>query len=86
MEPLQQKLTEIIERRLDRGQADLERLPGGRIAGHVISPEFDDTDFLARRDKLNAILEEELSPDELREISILLNYTPEEWNIPLEAD
>ena len=82
MEAIEQRVSEVIRRRLD-GDVDLEVAPDGYVIGHVISGQFDDTDYEQRRRLLWSILREELGPDELERISTLLTYTPEEWNVTL---
>ena len=84
MASLEEKLSQALTRRLRDGQVDLERLPNGRVVGHVVSSEFDGLSYDDRRKRLWQIIDEELTAEEARQVSTLLTYTPEEWNIPLQ--
>lgn len=82
MDPLEEKVVQVVRSRL-AGDADLEKLPDGRFIGHVISPRFDDIDYEQRRNLLWSVLKADLAPQEYPQVSMLLTYTPEEWNVTL---
>ena len=89
MEALAVKLGRVIESALSSGRAELETLGNGHVCGHVISSEFKDLDYEARRDRLRQVIEQaranqQLSEAEILRISTLLTYTPEEWSVSLE--
>lgn len=77
-----EKLETIIQRDL-QGSADLELLPNGRVAGHVISPVFEGLDYEARSGRIRAVLKVNMTPQEQLEVSTLLTYTPDEWKVIL---
>jgi acid stress-induced BolA-like protein IbaG/YrbA len=85
MGALEKKVKRIIEGGLEQGVADLETLSDGYIVGHVISPEFEDVAYAKRRRMVWKLLEESLSPKELRQISVMLTYTPNEWGVELDV-
>lgn len=87
MEALQEKLTRIIEEDL-RGTAELETLSNGRVTGDVICRQFEGKDYADRRaiirDAINGRIDcGYLTPDEAANVSTLLTYTPDEWDVIL---
>lgn len=85
-EGLQDKLSKLIERRLENGMADLETLPNGHVSGHVISSEFEEKNYEQRRARIRQMLNEavaggELDRAEVLHVSTLLTYTPAEWAV-----
>jgi len=79
----------VIESGLSAGRAELETLANGHVCGHVISSEFENLDYEARRDRLRLVIERagaarKLLEAEILRISTLLTYTPEEWSVSLE--
>lgn len=83
MDSLAEKVTDIIQRRLRDGVADLETTEDGRLLGHIISASFEDMEFSDRRVMLSRIFDEELSQEERDRMQLFLTYTPEEWNVTL---
>ncbi len=83
MDPLVEKLNKVVTTELDGETSGLEVFPGGRIAGHVISPRFDGLEFEDRRALLRQVLESNFSRDELPRLSLLLTYSPQEWHLTL---
>ncbi len=87
---LQEKVKSILVGTLG-GEARLDTLPNGRICGHVISPKFLDLDYPDRRRLMRDALDEavrkaQIAPQEVELISMLLTYTPEEWDVDLTED
>jgi acid stress-induced BolA-like protein IbaG/YrbA len=79
-------LTDLIEEHLSDGQAELEILPNGKVAGHVISSDFDDLSYETRLRNLKQLVDEHLSDDELACVSTLLTFTPEEWRFTVQNE
>jgi acid stress-induced BolA-like protein IbaG/YrbA len=86
MESVKDKLRRVIVENLREASADLETLPNGRIVGHIISSDFDGLSYAERRERLWRVIDEEMNREEVEQLSTLLTYTPEEWNIPLQSD
>lgn len=89
MATLEAKLTKIIRSKLADGDADLETDSDGFVGGHVISSEFDGKEYAERRQRVrqvfnDSVREGHLTEAELKKVSLLLTYTPEEWNVDLE--
>src|SRR6059036_1246242 len=76
---LEDKVADIIRRKLRKADADLEVLPDGEVCGHVIAGEFKGRTYQARWHRLRDILQGELRPSEAIRMGTLLTYTPEEW-------
>jgi len=80
------ELESILGRGLKDGRTILEDLPNGHVGGYVITPEFDQLDFEARRKRIRTLLEKavsegKLDKSQLLQVSTLLAYTPEEWSV-----
>lgn len=84
MAALQQKIELIVKENLAGGEVHLETLPNGHVCGDVISSAFEDKDYESRLAQLNKVLKDNLSSEELVNVSTLLTYTPVEWNVKLE--
>lgn len=79
------KLKEILTRRL-RLKRPQFRLEGkDRISGSVISSTFAGSGDSQRQKMIWDALDEELGAASVREVGMLLAYTPDEWNLPLEG-
>ena len=83
MDTLKERIEKLIAASLREGRADLETLPNGRIVGHIIARDFEDRSFEDRRRMLWGVLNSHLTAHEKMQVSTLLTYTPEEWDIPL---
>lgn len=59
-------------------QVHLESTDSGKIGGHIISAHFTGKSQLERQNLLWEGLEQQLEPDELKQIVALLTVTPEE--------
>ena len=80
-----EKLKEILTRRL-RLKAAVFNLEGrARISGSIISQSFAGKGDSERQKLLWDALDEELGADSTKEVGMLLAYTPDEWELPLEG-
>ena len=71
--------------KLDDPQFELESV-GGRISGSVISASFRGTGDYERQKMIWDALEGAIGGARaVREVGMLLAYTPEEWNVDLEG-
>jgi len=83
---LKDRIDQIIQKGLKDGRTDLEVLPNGHVCGHVVSSEFERLDFEERRKRIRVLLGEavdagHLLDSDLKRVSTLLTYTPDEWSI-----
>ena len=53
---------------------------GNMIIGSVISPSFQGMDDYQRQRAIRSALREELSSESLRQVGMILAYTPQEWD------
>ena len=77
---------QVLSRRLKlkRPSFKLERM-GRRINGRVIDSAFRRMDDLKRQNKIMDALEAEFGPSAIQLVGMILAYTPEEWDLPLEG-
>lgn len=75
------KVQQALTRRLKLKQPRfrLERW-GDRVNGHVISETFKRMDDLRRQRSIWSALEAEFGPSAMRQVGMILAYTPEEWD------
>jgi acid stress-induced BolA-like protein IbaG/YrbA len=79
------KLKEILIRRL-RLKNPHFRLEGrGRVSGSIVSATFAGKGDSDRQKMIWDALEEELGAAAVKEVGMLLAYTPKEWDLPLEG-
>jgi acid stress-induced BolA-like protein IbaG/YrbA len=79
------KLKEILIRRL-RLKDPHFRLEGrGRVSGSVVSATFVGKGDSDRQRMIWDALDEELGAVSVKEVGMLLAYTPDEWDLPLEG-
>lgn len=78
MENLKEIVDKIINAEFGENAAELEVLESGRVAGFVVSGKFDEKTDKERQDMIWDILEKELQPPELLNVSFLITLTPEE--------
>src|SRR4051794_38515350 len=79
------KLKEVLTRRL-RLKDPYFRLEGrGRVSGSVVSATFAGKGDSDRQRMIWDALDEELGPASVREVGMLLAYTPDEWDLRLEG-
>lgn len=80
------KVQQVLSRRLKlkRPTFKLERL-GPRISGLVIDTAFRRMDDLQRQNRIVDALEAEFGAASLQLVGMILAYTPEEWDLPLEG-
>jgi acid stress-induced BolA-like protein IbaG/YrbA len=64
----------------------LEKLPGGKLSGSIISDTFRGSDNIARQRKIWNALNEEFGAGSRDIVGTLLAYTKAEWYVPLEGD
>lgn len=78
MENLKEIVEKLINAEFGENAAELELLESGRVAGFVISAKFNEKTDKERQDMVWDILEKELQPPELLNVSFLITLTPEE--------
>ena len=69
----------------DQTLCRFEEMPNGKISGEVISPQFAEMGGLERQKLIWEALDQEFRADAPLVVSVLLAYTPEEWDMPLEG-
>ena len=78
---LQRFLTRTLKLRSPR--FELERLPGGKLSGSVISDTFKGKTDLARQKAIWDALDKAYGARSTAEVGTLLAYTTAEWNVDL---
>ncbi len=68
---------------LESPRFDLERLPGGKLSGSVISNSFLGLGDAERQRRIWEALEAELGPQATSQVGTLLAYTDPEWDVDL---
>jgi hypothetical protein len=81
MARLHQKVIRALRPHLADLQDALEDLPGGRISGVLVSPTFNSMDYHARQEKLSAILNRDLTPEELSKVGAIAALTRAEATV-----
>jgi len=71
----------IAELNLVSPQFELERLPGGKISGSIISDSFNGMSDSQRQKEIWDALEKDLGNEATRKVGTLLAYTNTEWNV-----
>ena len=82
------KLEDILTRRLKLKQPEfhLEKLPGGKLSGNIVSDTFMGVDHIDRQRRIWDALEKEFGGESRTLVGTLLAYTRAEWHVPLEGD
>lgn len=82
------KLEEVLTARLGLQEPEfyLEKLPGGKLSGNVVSDTFKGSDDIARQQCIWDALEQEFGAKSRDLVGTLLAYTKAEWYIPLQGD
>jgi acid stress-induced BolA-like protein IbaG/YrbA len=78
---LHAKVVRLLRRQLADFEHQLEKLPGGRVSGVVISSAFNGMDHQKRQAKLWANLRSGLDADELRSVGAIAALTPAEASV-----
>ena len=78
MARLHKKVTELLGPELPDFAHALEKLPGGRVSGVVVSSAFNTLSHRKRQDLLQDILRDGLSDKELLAIGAIATLTPSE--------
>jgi acid stress-induced BolA-like protein IbaG/YrbA len=81
MGKLHQKLIRVLRQHLRDLQDALDDLPGGRVSGVIVSSSFDSLSYQARQQRLKAILERELTAEELSAVGAIAALTPAEASV-----
>jgi acid stress-induced BolA-like protein IbaG/YrbA len=87
MEPMTKKnLESVLAKRLklDRPHFRLEK-HGRKWSGSIISPSFRGANDLKRQREIWNALNDAFGPESTHKVGMLLAYTPEEWDLPLEG-
>ena len=81
----EQQLRDLLTRllHLSTPRFELEKLPGGKLAGSVISDTFVGMSDSERQKVIWDALENELGAQATLSVSSLLAYTDAEWNVDL---
>ena len=58
---------------------------GDMVMGSVISETFTGSDDFARQQSIRSALRDELNPASLRQVGMILAYTPEEWDFDVPS-
>ncbi len=82
----QKRLQEVLTTELKLRDPEFRlRRSGDRIIGSVISTSFKGKGDLARQNRIGDALEKAFGKQSNRLVGMLLAFTPDEWNIDLEA-
>lgn len=81
MAQLHKKISRLLRPHLKDLQDALEDLPGGRVSGVIVSSAFNSMSHQLRQDKLNRILKDELTDDELSALGAIAALTPAEATV-----
>ncbi len=81
MAQLHKKIIRVLRPHLKDLQDALEDLPGGRVSGIVVSSTFNSMSHQSRQEKLNAILKDGLTADELSAVGAIAALTPAEATV-----
>ncbi|MCX7045474.1 MAG: hypothetical protein NTX50_08335 [Candidatus Sumerlaeota bacterium] len=80
------QLEDTLTRQLNLNEAkfELERV-GQKWSGNIISSTFSGLKDLKRQQMIWDALDAEFGPESVHLVGTLLAYTPDEWNVDLEA-
>lgn len=81
-----QKLKSILTRRLKLKDAQFHLEGKGRVSGNIVSITFAGKRDHQRQQMIWDALDDELGAASVKEVGMLLAYTPDEWNIALEGN
>jgi acid stress-induced BolA-like protein IbaG/YrbA len=79
------KLKQILTQRLRLRSPQFHLQGRGRISGSVISPTFAGSSDHQRQRMIWDALDEELGAESVKQVGMLLAYTPQEWSLPIEG-
>jgi acid stress-induced BolA-like protein IbaG/YrbA len=81
----EQELQDILTQQLGLASPrfELERLPGGKISGSVVSDSFRGLTDSDRQDRIWSALDEALGEQAANLVGTLLAYTDAEWDVDL---
>ena len=84
----EQELKKILIERLSLQGAEfhLEKLPGGKFSGNIVSDSFHGVDSIERQRRIWDALEEEFGDRSRDVVGTLLAHTKDEWHVPLQGD
>jgi len=81
-----QKIERALGRELLEFKSGIQRgLRSERVIGFVVSKEFTGQDHVSRQNRLQSILRQALTPDELLHIGPIATLSPEEANVTRRA-
>lgn len=80
-----EQLKEILTRRLRLQDSEFNLEGRGRVSGRVVSATFAGKGDSQRQKMIWDALDAELGAASVREVGMLLAYTPDEWNLQLEG-
>jgi acid stress-induced BolA-like protein IbaG/YrbA len=79
------KLKQILTQRLRLRSPHFHLEGRGRVSGRVVSPTFAGKGDHERQRMIWDALDKELGASSVKEVGMLLAYTPDEWGLPLEG-
>ena len=79
---LRDEVKQLLEENYPGSHVAVDHFFGAkRLNGHIVWSGFTGLDSVDRHQKLNQLLRQELGKKKSDEISIILAYTPREWEI-----
>ena len=79
------KLKEILTRRLKLKDPHFRLEGRGRVSGSVVSATFTGKGDSERQKMIWDALDKEFGSSSVKDVGMLLAYTPDEWELPLEG-
>lgn len=79
------KLKQILTQRLQLKSPSFHLEGRGRVSGSVVSSTFAGKQDHQRQRMIWDALDEALGASAVKEVGMLLAYTPDEWGLPLEG-
>ena len=82
MASLKNEIEELLRSSLKNVEPHLERLPGGRVGGTIVTGDFSGVDHDDRQKRLWEILDQ-LPADRVSKVGPITALTPEEWSVEI---
>ena len=82
MASLKNQIEQLLRSSLDHVELHLERLPGGRVGGTIVTGDFSGVDHDVRQKRLWDILDQ-LPADMVSKVGPITALTPEEWTVEI---
>jgi len=81
---LKKKLHQVLEKEFQDASVELEKSGIDKVAGFLIWKGFEKVEQIERQEKLWHVLENNLKPEELLHVSVILTLTPNEKPVPMK--